>query len=489
MKKIVYSLYMCLSIFSSSYGAKRYNSQTFLFPRPVYHNLAGFNGSWIEFSYLSANFKWGALQITALHQESSKNHNCQVGEYFLSKCKQQLLFAGDNTPFRELRDVRAEWFNLPADFSGVLTINPEQRQNGLVFTYYQNLCNWFSYNFFDSWYLTAQVPFVWVKNTLNLRQRDIRPGTTVTQGPKDIIEAVTQADLRFAKFYTGSRSDQGLAELRFDLGGHVLNYKNFLLTSYSGISIPTHSKTSPVFLFDPVVGINGHWSLNAGINVQIPLTYPNDAYSLVFFADIDNRYYLQTDHCRTFDLKTPRCFKNGWSRYLQVRRPNELPTTFAANILTVPVKVKPFNMVNLEAGLRGSWCSIMGELGYQLWAHADERVELKKPNCEGRRFLFESFGIAGQPRTQDGVLAPTSARFSTIKQLAPADEEFITIQPQDLNFRSAASRGTATHMLFGSLSFIPTAHSLARIGAFIEWPHNNAAFQQWGIWGSIAASF
>jgi hypothetical protein len=239
----------------------------------------------------------------------------------------------------------------------------------------------------------------------------------------------------------------------------------------------------PVFLFNPIVGINKHWGIGAGINVQIPLVQDCCPYQLLLFADLENRYYLSNRQCRTFDIKTPKCTPNPWSRYIQVRRNGFEQTTFAANVLTIPVEVKPFNMINIETGFRGFYGGFGAEIGYQLWAHNDEHIRLKHHNCEDDTQRFIGFGLAGTDAN--------SSHNSTIRRRVHDDPNFVSIKRGNLDFRSAASRQAATHMVYGSFSYIVTCsffEPFINVGAFYEHSHNNAAFTQWGVWAKIGAA-
>ncbi len=53
----------------------------------------------------------------------------------------EAVIAGDTarTSLNKLYDIRAEWLGLPSDFKGSYTLNPEQRQFGIVLENHQPL--------------------------------------------------------------------------------------------------------------------------------------------------------------------------------------------------------------------------------------------------------------------------------------------------------------------------------------------------------------
>lgn len=468
-----------------TFAKRNHTSQTFMFPRPVYHNLAEFNGPWLYLTTQERNEYGGTFQVIPSFQESPM-HSCnsRVAGYFSMFCKQRLLVAGDATGARDSRDVRAEWLRLPSDFIGTLCFNPKQIQEGLVFAYQQDLDYFCDIDLLRFLYVNIQLPVVWVKNSLGLGETIEQPGTPVGREPRTITQALVQSDLDFAKMYQGSRQDQGIAEVRFDVGTRLIYERNFLLLTYSSLIIPTFRKNCPTFIFNPVVGINGHWGIGAGMNLQIPLTNECDCLDVIAFLDVENRYYTSNDQYRTFDLKTRRfCHKKEWSRYLQLRKPNHEETIFAANVLTLYSKVKPWNMINLATGLRVFAGPMHIELGYQLWVHPDERVCIKPPKCCGNGYCFEEFGIASA-----GL---GSAQRSTIAEQALEDDEFVFLKLEDLDLCSASAQGNATNMAYGSISFVgdSAVAPMLSLGIFYENALTNANFSNWGIWGKLGCAF
>ncbi len=489
IKRVLISISVIVSC--TMQARRHFTSQTFLFPRPLYHQLAALQGPWLAVTNSSlhgATFCSG-IQIVPLYQQSTSQTAKDLASYFLLDCKQELLFAGDESPHAGMRDVRAEWFNLPSTFSGILTLCPRQRQYGFVLEYKQAVYPLLPYDFLRYFYISARVPVVAVRNSLGLEQRDLKNIPIKNTFPRTLCEVVQQPSLAFARFYPGTRSDIGIAELRFDLGTTFIDKKYFLLTSYSALIIPTFRKIRPTYIFDSLVGINGHIGISSGVNLQIPLTESCDLYQVAFFFNIENIYYLDATHQRTFDVRTPHCTRKEWSRYLQVRKRGELRTQFAANVLTIPVKVKPYNTVMLDGGFRLFTGTFLGELGYHLWARGDEDIEFKRPCCAGQLFDFERYGIAGiSPNNQE----PVTASDSTIQTLAPADDVFVPLRLEDLDPASGVTRGTSTHMIYASFAYTgdnPDYTSLIGIGVFYEHAFNNAALTQWGIWAKLGLVF
>lgn len=457
-------------------------SQTFMFTRPIYHNLAAQAQHWNKAVATKSHDGLSAAQVIGLYQHSRDSD--RIKRYFLLDCKKQLLIAGDNSTNTTKRDVRAEWLGLPSDFSGLLTIAPEQRQIGFWLEFNQDLKNYISWKILDTWWFDIAIPIVIMKNNLRLSQSNIQnPGTSAHQ-PHDIIQAFNQPAWDFAKMDNCSRSKAGVAEIKFSLGGTYLDDNDFLLAYYGFISIPTSNKQKPHHIFSAYIGPNGHVDVGAGFNLELPLHDPCSACKAWLFLNIEDHYYLHNHQLRTFDLRDHECNELQWSRYMLLRKPGETETVPAMNITTQRVKVRPYNIVDLSTGFKFAHAGLECELGYDLWAKHSERICPVRPCCEGSHFPIEKYGIAGT-----GI---SSAQASTIAMLADNDPVFIHLKESDINFRSGASRGGFTNRLHAAACFtrVGECHDLfAGAGIFYERPHTNNALENWGFWLKIGDEF
>lgn len=481
---ILKPLIIALLFFTQTLSTNK-TSQTFMFPRPIYNNLAAQNGPWLTFRTQEYQDSGFSFEIVGAHQDGTTKNNHDG--YFSIDCKENLIFAGDQNSLIAQRDVRAEYFNLPDNFSGILQINAAQKQHGFWLTCFQKLGPLFDIPSFYHVSLGVRIPVIWVENTLNLCQLSEINSENTSNQPANIIQALNQKELNYAKMLPGKHKDEGIPEVRFDLRSTFIQAFPFHLAAYSGFIIPTFRRVTPEFIFEPLVGINRHPALVAGANFMFPLSSDDCPWLICFFFDAENRFYIKSSQCRTFDLRNlDDCQQKQWSRYLKVRKEGDEETIFAANVLTLPVIAKPDNRANLDGGFRYFSGNFEAEVGYQLWVQGDERIELKTLNCQGQSFKFENYGIAG---TGTG-----SASKSTINTLAPNDDEFITIKENDLDLLSGAARGVSTNMIYASLSYtsldeFTKTPLMISVGAFYEAPKNNAALTSWGVWGKAGTRF
>jgi len=518
-------------------GGDFFTSKSYMMTRPVTHNVIADQSLWHDFVLSKKGCHGGAFQIITYYQKSICSE--KTTKYFFPQFKCSLKVLGDDQALdangfcKEGRDIRAEWLGLPSDFRGRFTINPEQRQAGVVFEYNQDLKRFSDSDLFKRFWVSIAVPLVVVENSLNVCQYDIANPYQGNDGPSDIVQALCQPCWEYSKI-GGKFSRFNAAPIRIKFGSAFLDNGNDQLVYYSTLFIPAGQQDENRYLFEPVVGYNGHFGFGTGVNFQFVLNRKSEFIDVCFFLNLEGVFLTRNWHRRTFDLKgrccnyfnrccytdpevpcaeddTVRsCFLDGcgcccyskgtccenrrrnWSRYLLFTQKGAIPgmTVPGVNILTKRVKVRPYNMVDFSMGWRVKSERYEFELGYNIWGHGEERIECIK------RFDRE-WGIAG--KVQDGDLMARSASLSTIsecraleKEKCPDDFVFITIRESDLDLNSAASQGALNHTIHAAGGFEYIGCKLAVFfgaGAYYEFPQKNSALKTWGMWFKLGGSF
>src|SRR5438045_2506916 len=132
---------LCMTL--SIYAKREVFSRSFMYTKPAFYDVVMEQALWhdIEFNKHGPS-KIGLQAIPFFQRSIPLDKNTR---YFLMKGKTELLVSGDeNIDDLEVRDIRAEWVNLPGNFRGFLSVNPKQQQAGCVFEYHQDLGNWFN---------------------------------------------------------------------------------------------------------------------------------------------------------------------------------------------------------------------------------------------------------------------------------------------------------------------------------------------------------
>lgn len=464
---ILGSLFICLPLVAKTY----YTSQTFLQPRPLYHNQAGLN-LWSHIRAVKDADSTSAFLCYGSYMDSNEpDTEKNIRSYFLLNNQPKILVTGDNSEQKTHRNVRAEWLGLPSDFKGTMTLCPHQQQAGFMLAYNKDLKDWVSWEALDYWWLEFQLPFTYVQTNLGFKELSQTPVPSTWPGPQSLAQAFDQSSWDFAKMDCKNRSETGFAELRIIAGGTYIGKNDFLVAYTGSFSIPMFSRNSPTHLFTPIIGGNGHAEIGLELNFELPLQPIESTNALLLFLNIQDHYYLPRTQTRTFDL-----YKKPWSRYLLLRRKDEEATTPAVNIFTHQVRVRPFNTVDLSTGFRAVFENTSIELGYNLWGHSEQHLQFTEPYFSKTPALITYYGIAGT--------GTNSASKSTICTQAANDVTFKYLSLADLDLSSGASQKGFTSKIHACCSI----HAF-ECGFFYEFPHTNTSLEEWGVWAAFTHLF
>lgn len=454
--------------------------RSFMYMRPAYEHVAMSEQLWHNIAYPVDGKTNSSIQTALFIQKSiGKNPNTnRFARYFLINDKNKLLMAGDDTPSNIFykRDLRAEWFNLPADFSGQLTMNPSQLQTGFLIEFNQDLCKLFNSSFFENCYLSAILPFVHVENNLHLQQSNIHnPGTG---NPRDILQAFNQPAWHYDRI-DGQQTTDHFAELRVCMYRVFMDEDNYQFAYYTGVVIPTAPKPNPEFLFNAYAGNGQHFGLNGGVDMQISLSDCSEPCLWSLFLNLDATFLVKNKQHRTVDLK-----RRPWSRFLLFNTENDpiesnIP---GVNVLTIKTLIRSYGIFDFSTGFRYQTDWLECEVGYNVWGHDQERVEFIEP-------FITNKGIAYPLLNDQGL--PQSASTSTISTLGDPDPIFVTLKESDLDLRSAAT-GSALNQKFhvaGGMHHEGRISTFMGAGAFVDWAHKNSPLSSWGGWLKFGCSF
>jgi hypothetical protein len=478
-------------------------AQSFLFTRPIFQNYsAQLSSYWHDAVYDKIGCLASSMQVIPMYQHSF--HTGPISRYFLFNHKNSLVVKGDNVPANltdismtaSVRDVRAEWLQLPSDFVGLYAINPAQKQYGVWFEFNQDLKKFSCNEFFSAFWVGAAFVFQVVENQVRPKQSILSPPPTTF--PKGIIESFNRTNLLYGKMADVKRTKKSVSEIQLKLGTTFMARDGFQLGMYSSLVVPTAGSQKADYMFNPFLGHNGHWGFGTGVNMQFPLNSDVECRLIALYFNIENIYFLRNYQRRTLDLN-----EKPWSRYMLLNKLDGTKNIPAANVLTPKVRVQSFNFVDLSAGFRFQVAWAEFDIGYDLWAHGDEELLLKKP-------FPEEYGIAAA----NGIVVPgtnigATASRSTIKEQAGPDlvsnpfngtlpnlnvgsPTFITIKERDLDLLSGSARGAVAHRAHLAIGVVHDQCTFALfcgIGGFVEIPQRNTSLKNWGAWGKVGGTF
>lgn len=451
--------------------------RSFMYTRPASDHIDQRQHAWHNI-VLEKKGSWhAALQLITFLQGSLSRK--KFGRYFLPVChdKNNVLVSGDaNTNQLLTRDVRAEYVGLPADFSGFMTLNPQQTQWGLFIEYSQDLQPVFNSEYFQDTWFNINMAMIGVENDIGLCTFSEKNfGTTF---PHNIREAFNQPSWCAAKIQ-GKHMLFRPSEIQLILGRTYLNENHFQISYYSVMLIPTGNKPTAAYLFSPSAGNNQHVGLGGGVNFQLLLNrHPEDGFAWTFFLDMEGMFRIRNNQHRTFDLKC-----RPWSRYLpMIRREEPLTIVPGVNMLTIESVVRSYGVADFAFGWRLETASFEFEFGYSIWGHGDEKVKFRDcfPEC-----CNGEFGIASN-------VAGKTASLSTIARLADPDDDFIGIRTSDIDFHSAEARTSLAQKAHAAVNFHhegTQGSAFIGFGSFIDLEQKNSDLSRWGAWFKVGGSF
>ncbi|HRN78596.1 MAG TPA: hypothetical protein PLU71_05110 [Candidatus Dependentiae bacterium] len=490
MKKYALSILVILSCFMCKLYARKQEvfSHSFMYTRPVLYNVAMYDAIWHNFVYNKTGNHGSSFQMIGFAQKSREKN--AIKQYFLPQNgKTNVLVAGDaisETFFT--RDVRAEWLGLPDTFSGVLTINPEQKQAGFIFQYHQNFKSMFAESsLWENTWFSISVPLVSVRNNFGPEQSMVMTGTNEpTQPPFDLIQAFNQPDWQYGKFCPNTLHSFSIAELRIDGGrDYVTQNKLNQFRYYAILSIPFAPKQDASYIFDPFAGNNKHFGTGFGLNMNFLLNKDIEQFKLFYFIDLEAVYLWRNKQKRTFDLRN-----KPWSRFLPMNRQNGPPDQNipGVNVLTFDVKVSPFGIFDFATGWRVQTGPFEFELSYSVWGRDYEHIKLWDTIPE--TFCYGVYGIAGTgSMIEKGQVVATSSSMSTINCQAPNDAEFTPITIEDIDFDSGAASSAIIQKLQVAAGIMHDEYVFFGIGGYFEFAQKNSALQNSGVWVKWGMSF
>lgn len=462
LKKLVIVFIFCRSF--TVLSLNDFTSQTFVQLHPINQNVFLQQSLWYRLANVGDGYTQSGYQIYGIYQKTTDDQS-NLAKYFTFNNQTALSVKGDNISTTN-RDIRAEWVGLSADYNGTLMLAPSQKRSGAAIEFRRALNKYSESRLLRSF---------WAGWTLSFEALDYGTGVAAASGSEEgLLAAFDNPNLVYGQI-TASTSSKGLSEARINFGFDFKPGHQADLTIYTYLSIPGSMRTQTAqYLFEALRGYNHHVGIGFGTHIQLPL-YQSDCGDIFFYLDGDVNNLFSCKQMRTLDLND-----KPWSRFLLLNKADgtSVASIPATQILTQKVHVKAYTVGDIALGFRFQYYGLEAELGYALWGHGTERLELVDN-------FASDYGIAGSTLTN-------SASNSTIAMLAANDTNFTPIVQTDLNLSSGAAGSVITNRVNGAIGYLffgAKFDTLIGLGAFFEAPQNNAMVRQWGIWSKIGLFF
>lgn len=522
MKKKLILLLFALSIAHNS-AANDALSHTFFSIQPLFHAALPTKVSLLYERTLTR--KDGikmALQIVPFYSKSLNEPG--IAKFFFPFNKTSLVAGefGSNAVKNNTVDILANYFGVltqPVDsvyppgelfnttnltFQSLLRIKPIQTVFGLGLTYKQKVSNLCDDE--KGWFVQISSPLMKVSNDVGFSEDIINEGGG--QVPEGYVGTVGDAlrgktvfenkHFEYGKISDSAITKWGLGDIEACVGYETIYCERFHGMWAGGVVIPTGNKPKGEYIFEPIVGNNGHFGLLLMGEYSYELWLnPCQDKSIWIHANAFSQYLFGNRQKRSFDL-----LDKQWSRYMWVYRTQVTPISPqyqspGINAFTQEVNVWPRSSFNANTSfVYKQNDGFIAEAGYSTYYRQEEEVKLACP-------WLENIYIVGIDETDTSKFATESN--ATMRRYLPSQgitidilngdpntPNIIRVTEDDLDLRSAAHPCTISHAIWGAMGYqwddlyIPF---LLSGGGSYEFSTENLALHRWTMWLKGVLSF
>lgn len=518
---------LCILPFAGRIMANDTLSHTFFSIQPLFHAALPTKISlFYERNLTREGGIKGSLQVVPFYSKSLNETG--IAKFFLPFNKTSIVAGefGSQAVLNNTVDIMANYFGVltqPVDevyagemglqtanltFQSLIRLRPIQTVGGLGFTYKQKISD-FSNND-KGWFVQISTPIMNVSNDVGFSESIINEGGgQVPAGYVGTVGDALRGQTVFGdkKFENGKISDcalsrWGLGDIELSLGYETIYCDHFHGMWAGGPVIPTGNRPKNEYVFEPIVGNNGHF----GLMLYGEYSYqvwenPCKDKSIWFHTNGFSQYLFGNRQRRSFDL-----LDKQWSRYMWVYRTDVSPMpvspqyqTPGINVFTQDVQVWPRSSFNADNSFVYKMdTGFMAEAGYSTYYRQEEEVKL---TCPWPNNVY----IIGIDQTNTTLFATESnatMRRFLLDQGIDIDKHpngpnvgqpnIINVKEDDLDLRSASHPCTISHALWGAMGYqwddlcIPTHLSG---GGSYEFSTENLALHRWTMWAKLILSF
>ena len=450
----------------------------------------------------------GVFTLTPEYIQSFRPRH--IAQYFFGK--DTIRFSGSQVENRGDCNVLADYFGLSPAFDGVAKFKPQIKTFLLDIDFFLGLDR-----LKKGLYFEAYAPLVTTKWGMCICEDIIETGCDTPypasyMAPESIsapIYSISKAlngnvafgdikeGIKFGKFCNCLRETK-VADVTLVLGYLLVNKER----GYAGLNlrgtIPTGTRPSSVYIFEPIAGNGRHAEVGVGFIGQIDLWQKDGNQRLAMHVDINFTHLFKARQCRSFDFCN-KCL----SRYMLLKCYDEngqysgvsLP---AINITTLPCEVKIDFQADINimfTYLKKNW---EFDFGYNAWLRSHERICL----CDCNAIAPQRYALKGIQDVSELAVNNTQSNatiygnyFSDQAEVADQNPP-VFISCADLDICSASSPLAFTHKFYWHFSHAwgktedKRAIPFLGIGGQVEfesvkprdiYPYQNTLYQ-WGLW-------
>jgi hypothetical protein len=302
-------------------------------------------------------------------------------------------------------------------------------------------------------------------------------------------EALNNPNKKYGKINDGVLDATGLGDMSIDVSFDPCSFLTFGVRG----ELPTSKKATAEYLFEPLVGSNGHGTIAAYATLYKELCEWKEC---AFAVRGHGQYQAQLpgNELRTFDLVQA----GPWSRYLlllDVQNDSHSGQS-GVNFLTQPVRVDVLQNMTLGLAADAKYKAFSASLGYSLFMRGQEKLAM-------RRALPDRLFIAGQlaPLTPAGEFQPdlvfagrknvslgSHIKIAVDAQGEPDASPQLALTANDLDLQSASMPAYCSQQLMATIGFLSCVHKHQvqfNAGGSYEFVRYGSSYNVYSLFGSL----
>lgn len=422
-----------------------------------------------------------------------------VNEHYVDLLAQYFnVLNGHNARAGNLFDDVNSW-----TFESTLQFHPEHSFWGLGFLYHRAL----SASPENGFWLEVALPVMGVKNDFGMCETRITPTVCDETHHQSFFSANSDSyaypsmtcALRSSQFQYGRidareycKAKWGVADLEFRLGYTFCREEKYHLDGYAGVFLPTGNVPNATYLFEKVIGYNGHTGLFLGALGGIKLWQHNQNF-LTFEAEAAQTIFFDKTEVRSFDP-----YGKPWGRYIWVYPSTDTQVNLAPgiNYFTKAVDVSHGSLCHVNVAAVYNTTNFQGELGYHCYTRGAEQVCLTQPWTQTPAFAAIWYSDNSWVGSQDRRVSRSGAAINAYpfihndaqifqESQDKSNDTYVPITACQLDLESAAHPAIVMHTIYLSLGYgwfeqrVPTFINIASGYAF---GCGNAVLNNWQLW-------
>ena len=270
---------------------------------------------------------------------------------------------------------------------------------------------------------------------------------------QDLATSPNQQDRLIYGKITNKQSCSGLSDITLLVQGKVVNEPSASVTLGAIVTVPTSSRPTGHYLFEPVIGTGGHVVLGAELGCDVYLGTIKNMVTIDGLLNIRHRIGLSAHETRSASyqlLLTMVLMHNSLGMLLRAK--NILADSFPLiNALTQPVNVAPGNATDFALALCASYRWIHTRLSYR-FAHSESETVAPLIEWPANQIAISRLDYA---QTESPLDPEASLIYNTFDPAVHSSMVTGGLSEENILFQAAATPAQSTHTLGVTLAGMP----------------------------------